>query len=149
MDALLKDLKSFYRELDDFLKPSLKDCGLCGECCQRTSSLKVYPLEMENIRRYAQNDRLFQRFENFTSNTAISIWGNTSGQCPFQEGLLCSAYPVRPYHCRIYGPYHNQARSLLKRCVYQKDTTVYSRREELPMVARLDQLIEDYQRMTM
>lgn len=148
MDALLKGLTSFYRELDDFLRPSQKDCGLCGECCLRTTTLRVYPPEKENIRRHVQNDRLLMRFEKFTSNTIISIWGDTSGNCPFQEGLLCSIYPVRPYHCRIYGPYHRQGRNLLKGCVYRGTAKEYSRLEELPLIEKLDRLVEDYQQLT-
>ncbi|HBC91406.1 MAG TPA: hypothetical protein DCZ10_00490 [Pelotomaculum sp.] len=149
MDALLKDLASFYRELDALLQPSNKDCGLCGACCLRTTSLRVYPPEMENIRRYVKNDRLLMLFEKFASNSIISIWGDTTGHCPFQEGLLCSVYPARPYHCRIYGPYHHQGRNLLKECVYQGAAKSYSRREELPLIEKLDLLIENYHKLTM
>lgn len=148
MDTLLEDLASFYRELDELLQPSYKDCGLCGECCQRTTTLRVYPPEMENIRRHMQDDRLLKIFEKFTSNTIISIWGDTTGNCPYQEGLRCSIYPVRPYHCRIYGPYYHQGRNLLKGCVYKGEAQCYSKREEMPLIERLDRLIEDYQNLT-
>lgn len=147
MDTLLKELASFYRELDEFLQPSNKDCGLCGECCLRTTTLKVYAPEMENIRRNVQNNRLLTLFKKFTSNNLISIWGDTSGHCPFQEGLLCSIYPVRPYHCRIYGPYYHQGRHLLKGCVYHGTAKAYSRRGEMPLIEKLDQLIADYQEL--
>lgn len=149
MDTLLKDLASFYLELDEFLHPSHKDCGLCGECCLRTNTVRVYPLEIENIRRYVKNDRLLKLFEKFSSNSIISIWGDTSGNCPFQEGLLCSIYPVRPYHCRIYGPYYRQGLGLLKGCVYQGAAKEYSRREELPLIERLKSLVDDHQKLHM
>jgi Fe-S-cluster containining protein len=148
MDVLLKDLASFYQELDAFLQPAHKDCGLCGECCQRTTTLRVFSPEMENIRRYVQDERLLKLFEKFTSNNVISIWGDTSGLCPFQEGLLCSVYPIRPYHCRIYGPYYHQEWGLLKGCIYQGTAKAYSKRKELPLIERLDRLIEDYHKLT-
>lgn len=147
MDTLLKNLASFYLELDAFLQPSNKDCGLCGECCLRTTTLRVYPPEMENIKRSVQDDRLLELFYKFASNNVISIWGDTTGHCPFQEGLLCTIYPVRPYHCRIYGPYYPQGRDLLKGCVYQETAKEYSSREEMPLIDKLDRLIENYHKL--
>jgi len=148
MDALLNALASFYQELDEFLQPFNKDCGLCGECCLRTTTLRVYPLEMENIRRSVQNNRQLALFEKFTSNSIISIWGDTSGNCPFQEGLLCSIYPIRPYHCRIYGPFYPRGRALLKGCVYQGTAKEYSKREEMPLLEKLNQLIAKYHELS-
>jgi Fe-S-cluster containining protein len=61
--------------------------------------------------------------------------------------LLCSIYPARPYHCRIYGPYYHQGRSMLKGCVYQGSAKEYSSREEMPLIETLDRLIEDYHKL--
>lgn len=106
--------------------------------------LRVYPLELQNIRRYAHNDNLIKKFEDFSNNRVIKIWGDIEalGHCPFQAGDLCAIYHVRPYFCRVYGHYNNQGNSLLKGCVYTGHSREYLRREELPLYAELLSLVE-------
>lgn len=147
MDSLLKDLTGFYSKLDELLQPSNRDCGVCGQCCKAASMLRVHPLELENIRRAVQNELLFNRFQDFANNNVIRIWGNTAGNCPFQDGALCGIYPVRPYYCRIYGHYDHRGKSLLDGCVYRGHAINYSRREELPLVDRFDRLADAYAKL--
>lgn len=142
MDSLLRNLASFYSKLEVVLQPSKRDCGVCGECCKAASMLRVYPLELENIKRYVNNERLINMFKDFANNAVIRIWGSTAGNCPFQDGALCGIYPVRPYYCRIYGHYDYRGKSLLKGCVYQGYAVIYSRREELPLIDEFDCLIK-------
>ncbi|NPV73952.1 MAG: YkgJ family cysteine cluster protein [Pelotomaculum sp.] len=148
MDSLLKDLADFYARLDHFLLPSSRACGICGECCKAVSALRVYPLEMENIRMHIKNELLLDKFRNFANSDVISIWGSSSGYCPFQEGVLCGIYPVRPYHCRIYGHYDPRGKSLLKGCVYQGHAISYYKREELPMIDELDRLNDAFSKLS-
>jgi len=126
MESLLKELAEFYEKLDQVLLPSGRDCGICGECCKKASMLKVRPLEMENIKRYVQSGPLIEKFRDFANNSVVKIW-NITGHCPFQEGALCSIYPVRPYYCRIYGHYDYLGESLLEGCVYRGHAVSYSR----------------------
>ncbi len=144
MNALLKDLMSFYAKLDHFMKDTDRDCGICGECCQKLYHLRVYPIEIENIRRYTADDLALEKFQKFANGTIVKIWGDISGQCPFQEGALCVIYPLRPYHCRVYGHYDYRGRSLLEGCVYQGYARAYYHREELPLINELDYLVETY-----
>lgn len=144
MESLLNDLKVFYKKLDKVLQPSIRNCGACGECCIKASMLKIYPLELENIKRYVNNESSLKKFLDFANNTAIKIWGNTEGQCPFQTGVLCSIYPVRPYFCRIYGHYDYRGKNLLDGCVYKGHATVYNRKEELPLISELESLSDAY-----
>ena len=147
MKLLLGDLKKFYARLDDILRPSSRSCGICGECCKTVSAIKVYPIEIENIKRHVKNERAMDKFAKFANNSVISIWGSDSGFCPFQEGELCVIYPVRPYHCRIYGPYNPRGKSLLKGCVYQGHSTSYFDRKELPLIEEMDRLSEAYEKI--
>lgn len=146
MELLLKKLSEFYEKLDQVLLPSDRDCGICGECCKKASTLKVHPLEMENIRRYVQNGPLIKKFRDFTNNSVVKIW-NITGHCPFQEGALCGIYPVRPYHCRVYGHYDYLGKNLLKGCVYRGHAVSYRRREELPLVEEFDRLSAAFDRI--
>lgn len=144
MELLLGDLMSFYDRLDHILQS--RACGICGECCKAISALKVYPIEVENIKKYVNNRWLMELFTKFANNKTISIWGSDSGFCPFQEGALCNIYPVRPYHCRIYGPYNPRGRSLLKGCVYHGHSISYFDRKELPLIEEMDRLTESYEK---
>jgi Fe-S-cluster containining protein len=143
-ETLLHDLAGFYEKLDRVLLPSNRACGSCGECCRNLSMLRVYPLELQNIRRYIHNDKLIKKFEDFSNSRVIKIWGDieAQGHCPFQAGDLCTIYHVRPYFCRVYGHYNNQGNSLLKECVYTGHSRGYLKREELPLYAELLQLVE-------
>jgi Fe-S-cluster containining protein len=143
-ETLLHELAGFYEKLDLVLQPSNRACGSCGECCRNLSMLRVYPLELQNIRRYVHNDNLLKKFEDFSNNRIIKIWGDIEalGHCPFQAGDLCAIYRVRPYFCRVYGHYNSQGNSLLKGCVYSGHSTAYLKREELPLYAELLQLVE-------
>ncbi len=145
MNALLEDLMSFYARLDEFMRDSDRDCGICGECCKKLHQLRVYPVELENIRRHVADNSAIKKFQNFANGSVVKIWGDISGQCPFQDGALCAIYPLRPYHCRVYGHYDYQGRSLLERCVYRGYATAYNRREELPLIDELDHLVESYE----
>lgn len=140
MKSLLDDLAGFYEKLDQALQPSKRTCGACGECCIKASMLKIYPLELENIKRYVNNEYSIKKFLDFANSTAIKIWGTVEGQCPFQTGTLCSIYPVRPYFCRIYGLYDYRGRNLLDGCVYKGHATAYVKREELPLLGELEGL---------
>jgi Fe-S-cluster containining protein len=144
MDLLLKKLNCFYEKLDLHLQSSKRDCGVCGECCKVTSVLRVYPLEMENIRRLVKNGVKMKRFRDFTGNQVVDIWGGPSGHCPFQEGDLCGIYAFRPYQCRVYGHFDYQGRSLPGRCVYRGHATRYTRREELPLYDEFNRLTKGY-----
>lgn len=150
METLLHDLAVFYEKLDQLLQPSKRACGNCGECCRNISMLRVYPLELRNIRRYVYNEPLIKKFEDFTNNRIIKIWGDieAQGHCPFQADSLCSIYHVRPYFCRVYAHYNSRGSGLLAGCVYTGHSITYFKREELPLydelislVARMPQLI--------
>jgi Fe-S-cluster containining protein len=144
MVTMLHDLAEFYEKLDQALQPSKRVCGTCGECCVKASMLRIYPLELENIKRYVNNESSLKKFLDFANNVVVKIWGNVEGQCPFQTGLLCSIYPVRPYFCRIYGHYDYQGKNLLDGCVYRGHATVYTKKEELPLLYELEELSDTF-----
>lgn len=144
MEALLGDLMNFYDLLDHILLS--RPCGICGDCCKAISSLKVYPIEIENISRHVNNKWLMAQFTKFANNNVISIWGSDFALCPFQDGALCKIYNVRPYHCRIYGPYNPRGISMMKNCVYQGHSIVYFDRKELPLIEELDRLSQIYEK---
>ncbi|OQA09207.1 MAG: Flagellin N-methylase [Firmicutes bacterium ADurb.Bin373] len=133
MESMLHNLAKFYAALDEALQPLKRACGDCGECCRRASKLQVYPLELQNISRFVKNDYLIRKFIDFANNKVVKIWGDVEGQCPFQDGDRCSIYAVRPYFCRVYGPYNYRGKNLLKGCVYCGHSIIYFYREELPL----------------
>lgn len=133
MESMLQALAEFYGLLDEVLQSSKRFCGACGECCRKASMLRVYPLELQNIRRYVNNEALIRKFVDFTNNKVVKIWGDIEGQCPFQEADHCSIYHVRPYFCRVYGHYNYRGNNLLKECVYRGHSITYFDREELPL----------------
>ena len=142
MEAMLRDLADFYEALDLALLPSKRACGVCGECCRKASKLRVYPLELQNIRRYVKDDYSLRKFVDFTNNKVVKIWGDVEGQCPFQEGDRCSVYQVRPYFCRVYGHYNYRGNNLLKGCVYCGHSETYFERENLPLYHEFINLME-------
>ncbi|TEB09391.1 YkgJ family cysteine cluster protein [Pelotomaculum propionicicum] len=137
MDSKLHELAEFYEKLDQVLQPSKRVCGACGECCIKASMLKIFPLELENIKSHVNNERSMKKFLDFVNNKIVRIWGMVEGECPFQTGVLCSIYPVRPYFCRVYGHYDYQGKNLLDGCVYKGHATIYYSREELPLYHEL------------
>lgn len=142
MESLLHDLAEFYEALDDMLQPSKRSCGACGECCRKASKLRVYPLELENIKRHVKDDYAIKKFVDFSNNKVVKIWGDIEGQCPFQEGDHCSIYSVRPYFCRVYGHYNYKGNNLLKGCVYCGHSITYTSRDELPLYKEFINLME-------
>ena len=68
MNALLEDLMSFYARLDEFMRDSDRDCGICGECCKKLHQLRVYPVELENIRRHVADNSAIKKFQNFAKD---------------------------------------------------------------------------------
>lgn len=142
MDTLLHDLVGFYKKLDQALEPSKRACGICGECCRKASRLRVYPLELQNIRRSVNDEYSIRKFLDFSNNKVVKIWGDIEGQCPFLDGDHCTVYDVRPYFCRVYGHYNFRGDNLLKGCVYCGHSTIYFDRKELPLYDDFLSLVE-------
>lgn len=142
VDSKLHSLAIFYKTLDKTLQPQTMDCGLCGECCRRAAGLQVYPLELQYISRFVQNPLIMQKFINFIENKRVKIWGEIAGQCPFQQGDRCSIYAVRPYFCRVYGPYNLRGKNLLPGCVYNGHSTTYFDQKELPLYDQFLNLVQ-------
>ncbi|MDD4334103.1 MAG: YkgJ family cysteine cluster protein [Desulfotomaculaceae bacterium] len=137
---MLRDLAAFYENLDQMLQPTKKVCGACGECCRKASMLRVYPLELQNIRRFVKDEYAMRKFVDFSNNKVVKIWGNVEGLCPFQEGNRCSIYVVRPYFCRVYGHYNYRGDNLPKGCVYFSHSITYFDKKELPLYDDLNSL---------
>lgn len=142
MESMLHDLAKFYEALDQVLQPSKRACGACGECCRKASMLRVYPLELQNIRRCVKDESYMRKFVDFSNNKVVKIWGDIEGQCPFHEGDHCTVYVVRPYFCRVYGHYNYRGNNLLKGCVYCGHSTIYYDRGELPLYDEFINLME-------
>jgi len=142
VDSRLHSLAKFYVALDQKLQPLTRNCGPCGECCRRAAGLQVYPLELQYISRFVQKPRAMHKFINFINNKRVKIWGETAGQCPFQLGDYCSIYAVRPYFCRIYGPYNLRGKNLLPGCVYDGHSITYFDRKELPLYDQFLDLVQ-------
>ncbi|MFX4262281.1 YkgJ family cysteine cluster protein [Pelotomaculum propionicicum] len=142
MESLLNDLAEFYESLDAALQPTKQACGACGECCRKASKLRVYPLELQNIRRFVKDESCIRKFVDFSNNKVVKIWGDIEGHCPFQEGDRCSIYHVRPYFCRVYGHYNFRGSNLLKGCVYCGHSIIYYDRLELPLYEEFLKLME-------
>ncbi|MDD2554468.1 MAG: YkgJ family cysteine cluster protein [Desulfotomaculaceae bacterium] len=143
MGATMHDLTKFYEALDQALQPLKMNCGACGECCRKTSKLRVYPLELQYISRFVQDEHSMKKFIDFSNNKVVKIWGDIVGHCPFQVGDYCSIYEVRPYYCRVYSPYNYRGKNLLKGCVYCGHSTTYFDKKELPLYDELLNLMKN------
>ena len=144
METFWEELARLYDRLDGILQATSRDCGVCGECCRQAVSVRVRPLEADYVRKFVQNEAAVLKFLDFAAGNKIKIWGEATGQCPFQEGALCSIYPVRPYSCRAYGHYDYRGMSILKNCVYYGHAIPYDHPAQLPLYEEIEELNARY-----
>ncbi len=147
-DQFFDKAKEFFARLDKDLADKVKECGACRQCCEHAQiPYRGFEVDyiFEHLFRLGKAD-LFEELLNLGDN-----WGKTGVTCLFhnKEGKHCVIYDVRPYNCRVFGPYSDEKVGLPKECVYEGASITVPRDkvpETLPFFNEYHGLAAEYQR---
>jgi Fe-S-cluster containining protein len=145
-DEWFDRMTEFYKKLDGSFKDKVKPCGECAKCCT-TADIPYREIELdyvfEHLFRLGRVD-LYEDLCNLQSN-----WGRDGKTCIFfnRGATGCAIYDVRPYNCRVFGPYMDEKVGLPTDCVYKGASVVVPRdkvQETLPLFMEYHTLASDY-----
>ncbi|MDQ7823078.1 MAG: YkgJ family cysteine cluster protein [Candidatus Eremiobacteraeota bacterium] len=139
-------MKSLYRSVDEQLKKNEKECGSCVSCCP-FAKIPYREIEYDFILEYLMRTGRTELYEELIK--LGPTWGQTGKTCMFlkREGKNCSIHEVRPYNCRVFGPYSDEEIGLPAKCVYEGATIKMPRdkvTELLPLFKEYHKLASEY-----
>jgi len=133
-----RNLLDFYNGLENHtakIDSGEYDCGKCSKCCRYPYFyLILYKAEFDLIQRYIEENKILIRirFDEIISRKLDKRVYYRNWVCPLYDygTHTCSIYPVRPFSCRIYGPYSTEA-GQIEGCVYE-NPVIYEYTDDLP-----------------
>lgn len=128
----------FYNSLDQHLKevyPGGKDCGSCNKCCCYPYYYMIlFTPEFDLLQAYIEEKRIpvRVRFDKLISRELDRRVYFRDWICPLYNfaDRGCSVYPVRPFSCRVFGPYSTKD-GRIDGCVFD-DQILYKYTDDLP-----------------
>jgi len=138
-------LNKHYDQIEEVIKPRVKSCGNCIDCCTYLISLIPSPLEINYVTYNLIKDG---NPRNMPLLTWDEFYRNAAGVCIYcnPEKKQCNIYETRFNICRIYGPFiYDTNLTLFPRCVYKENNVPLAYELNLvPYYEELQNLIEDY-----
>jgi Fe-S-cluster containining protein len=147
-EVFFNKAREFFAKLDKELGDKMKDCGECGLCCEK-SQVPMRGFEVDCVFEYLYRLGRADLFEELSK--LGDSWGKTGQKCIFHkiDGKRCFIFDVRPYNCRVPGPYSDEKIGLPKEdCVYAGATITVPRdkvAETLPLFSEYHGLAAEYQ----
>ncbi len=128
----------FYDSLEQHLReayPYEKNCGFCSKCCRYPYFYMIlFTPEFELLQSYIEEKRLpvRVRFDQLVSRKLDRRVYFKNWICPLYNfaDRGCSVYPVRPFSCRVFGPYSTDD-SRIEGCVFDNQI-LYKYTDDLP-----------------
>lgn len=129
---------NFYDSLDKHLKESYphdKDCGTCSKCCRYPYFYMIlFTPEFDLVQAYIEETKtpVRVRFDKLISRKLDRRVYFKDWICPLYDfgNRGCSVYPVRPFSCRVFGPYSTKD-GRIDGCVFE-DQNLYKYTDDLP-----------------
>lgn len=146
-DRFFDKTRDFYAKLDRDLGDKVKECVTCRRCCEHAQiPYRGFEVDyiFEHLFRLGRAD-LFEGLLNLGDN-----WGKTGIACLFYDKnkKVCMIQSVRPYNCRVFGPYSDEELGLPEECCYNGATIPVPRdkvAETLPLFDEYHGLAHEYQ----
>lgn len=150
MTDRFKPLLDFFRYLQSFLEDlpgTPVDCGDCNKCCRYPYFyMSLFRPEFDMIHEYIRENNIPIRVQfetadspKFEKRVYFKDW-----VCPMYRRDMggCAIYPVRPFSCRVFGPYTREEDEI-DTCHY-KERQFFDSLNELPFWERYVEAMEQF-----
>jgi len=142
---IFNKLRDYYKNLGDVMKPRVKNCGPCIDCCAYLVTTIPSPLEIDYARYCLINTGNPQNLPLFSWEDYLKRSG---GLCIYidPEKKACTLYEARFNICRIYGPYIPDTDiTMYGKCVYKGISLPRCFQEKLvPYQTEFYNLVDEY-----